>query len=238
MRAVRQEFERRGHGKDIALPVNLNPVRIIEIRLETQKVYPEISLSAEHRRQARILAKKFAKKLNMTEEEYIAALPPFPEKPANYDDLGLTVPLIAEGKRIPWIAQASISNIEIDDYLRSRANEMRDWQADPFSFTTPEEAFTTWIQDGTKFVNRKPRDVRSQLIEDLRAGGIEEIIAGVNLRPDIIKGTGWDLPRPSVGSGGVVCLLWFDEQPMLYAYFDDVANPSFRSLVCGRKIGT
>lgn len=227
---------RRAFG-EIPLPVNAKSSRT-EIRPEVQRVYPEISLSAEHRRQARILAKHFAARLKMTEKEYIAALPPFPEKLDSYDSLGITVPLIAQGKRISWIEQASISNVEIDDYLKERAQEVKDWEEDPFKFVTPQDAFTTWIQDGTRFVNREPRDVRSELTEDLRIGGIEEIISAVNLRPDIVKGKGWDLPRSCVGSGHVACLCWFGARPGLDARFDDRANPDFRSLVCGRKIGT
>lgn len=205
---------------------------------ESQKVYPEISLDAEYERQAKILAQHFAKKLNMTEEEYIATLPLFPKKPASYDSLDLTVPLISEGKRIPWLEQANISDIKVSDYLKSRANELQDWREDPFGFVVPQEAFTTWIQDGTRFVNRKPRDVRGELTEDLRGGGIEEIISAVILRPDIVRGKSWDLIASGVGSDYVACLDWFGGRPMLAAGFDDHASPYFRSLVCGRKIGT
>ena len=66
--------------------------------VEQVKIYPEISLSEEHQRQSLILAGRFAARLHMSEEAYRATLPEFPESPADYPALGLTVPMIfAEG---------------------------------------------------------------------------------------------------------------------------------------------
>lgn len=206
------------------------------------KVYPEISLPEEQQRQALILAGRFAARLGMSQEAYIATLPQFPEKPSNYSALGLNIPGIFE-TRVPWMEAAELSGIYITDYLRERANagEVSDWEDDKFE--TPQVPFSAWVQDGTKFVYRKPSDVRKELGKrenrDYRAGRILDSITIWNVRPDMVKTMYWDIIGNKVGSGLVPFLdHWDDGGPKLFANLVGSAGPSYRAFVLGREIRT
>lgn len=205
------------------------------------KRYPEISLPEEYQRQSLILAGRFAVRLGMSEEEYIATLPQFPEKPSNYSALGLNVPIIVE-TRIPWMEAAELSGILVTDYLRERvsAGEVSEWEDDKFKM--PQVPFSVWAQDGTKFVNRKPSDVRKELLSkkenrDYRAGRILDSITIWDVRPDMVA-MYWDIIGNKVGSGSVPYLDLWDVRPELRADRVDFAGPDFRALVLGREIRT
>ena len=208
---------------------------------EAKKYYPEIPLDEEHKRQALILAGRFAGRLGMSDEAYIATLPQFPERPSNYSELGLNVPVIVE-TRVPWMEAAELSGIFVTDYLKEKANakEVSDWGDDKFEM--PQVPFSAWAQDGTRFVYRKPSDVREELgkgeNKDYRAGRIIDSIAIWNVHPDIIKTLFWDIIGTMVGSDDVPDLDHWDGRPELHADQVDSANPDFRALVLGREIRT
>lgn len=208
--------------------------------LEASRVYPEISLPEEYRRQALILARLFAARLGLSQEAYIANLPQLPERPTNYSALRLNIPVLVE-TRIPWMEAAELSGIFVTDYLKGRSNagEVSDWEEDKFEL--PQLPFSAWAQDGTKFVYRKPSDVRKELLSkkenrDYRAGKILDSIAIWDVRPDIAKTMFWDLIGTRVGSDNVPFLHHWDDGPTLdVGHIDDV-DPFYRSLVFGREI--
>lgn len=234
-------------GRDFVLPQTDRSAEQIVNTVQTPdlfaKVYPEILLPEEHRRQGLILAGRFAARLGFdSPEAYIATLPDFPEKPANYDRLGLTVPLIVE-TRNPWIQAAKLSGVSISDYLKEQANagKVSDWENDQFKM--PEVPFSAWVQDGSKFVYRKPSDVREELLTkkengDYRAGRLIDSIALWNVRPDMVKTMYWDIIGNGVGSGGAPWLDHWDVRPRLLAGGVDYADSFFRALVLGREIRT
>lgn len=205
------------------------------------EVYPEISLPEERRRQGLILARRFAGRLGLSDEAYIATLPEFPEKPSTYDGLGLTVPIIFE-TRISWLESAELSGIYVSGYLRERmmAGEVIDWEG--INFDMPKVPFTAWVQDGTKFVYRKPSEVRKALGKgenrEYVAGSILPAISMYAVRPDMVSTMFWDIIGTKVGSGGVPCFSRWDGEPWLGASGVGNADPGFRAFVLGREIRT
>lgn len=207
------------------------------------KVYPEISLPEEYQRQGLILAGRFAKILGFeSDEAYIATLPLFPERPSNFFALGLNVPVIVE-TRVPWMEAAELSGIIVTYHLRVRAyaREVSNWKDDGFEM--PQVPFSAWVQDGTRFVYRKPSDVRKELLgrrenRGYRAGRIPDSIAIWNVRPDMVNTMFWDIIGTKVGSGGVPCLYRWGGRPRLEAYLVGHAGPYYRALVLGREIRT
>lgn len=232
-------FEAAAFARKSGVPEELGRKTQTSPNLEVSKVYPEISLPEEHQRQALILAGRFAARLGMSQEAYIATLPQFPERPANYPALGLNVPIIVE-TRVPWIEAAELSGIFVTDYLKGRAEEVSDWKDDKFEM--PQVPLSAWAQEGTKFVYRKPSDVRKDLLktenEGYRAGRILDSISVWNIRPDMIKTMFWDVIGTKVGSDRVPDLDHWYDGPRLNAFHVDNAYPRSRALVLGREIRT
>lgn len=206
------------------------------------KIYPEIPLPEEHQRQGLVLASRFAARLGFdSHEAYIATLPKFPERPSIYDKLGLIVPVIME-TRIPWLEAAELSGIYVSDYLRERmsAGEVNDWEG--INFNMPKVPFTAWIQDGTKFVFRKPNEVRKELSKkenkEYVAGSILPAISFYNVRPDMARTMFWDIIGTKVGSARLPYLGHWYDRPRLGADDVDGANPRYRAFVLGREIRT
>lgn len=138
---------------------------------------------------------------------------------------------------------AELSGIFMTDYLIERANvgEVSDWADDKFEI--PQLPFSAWTQDGTKFVYRKPSDVREDLLKDkenrdYRAGRILDSIAIWNVRPDMVKAMFWDVIGNGVGSVCVPYLGRWDGRPGLDAGRVDYAAPDVRALVLGRETRT
>lgn len=233
-----------GRGTDLVYHSN-NSVAVVTAAEDLlSKVFPKISLSEEHRRQGLINARKYAGAFGMGQDEYIATLPQFPERPSAYEkDLGLTVPVIVENRR-SWLELAKLSDIHVTDYLRAREAEgvVKNWEKDGFKM----DAFviSMWVQDGTKFVYRKPLDVRAELLrvskyrEHYKAGRIPMGIALQNVRPDMVRSMFWDLIGTSVGSDDCACLCRWVGRTRFDA--DDLggAGPRFRGFVFGSKTET
>lgn len=207
-----------------------------------QTVFPEISLSEEHRRQGLVLARCYAGRLGFTSDEaYMATLPEFPEMPSSYEGLGLTVPKLLE-TRLPWIVAAEFSGMSVSDYLREKeaTGNVTVWEE---RVDLSKGPIAVWAQDGTRFVFRKPGDVRDELrnrtdYREYRAGTILSGIALWNLRPEMVKAMGWDIIGNSLGSGHVPFLGRWYGRAGLFAFDVGFASPGCRALVFGSKIGT
>lgn len=223
-----------------------SPYALVDKRVEDlyAKVFPQISLPEEHRRQSLINARRYASVLCMGQDEYIATLPQFPEKPGIYDQLGLTVPVIAENRR-PWLELAELSDVSVSNYLRARQAEgaVEDWKEDGFQ-VSQYPVISMWVQDGSRFINRKPQDVRGELLgnstyrEHYRAGRIPMSIALWNVRPDMMRTVFWYLIGTSVGSDRYVYLDRWDSQVLLDALDLGGADPDFRGFVFGSHTET
>lgn len=236
-----------GRGTDLVYHPNnsVNSVAVVTAEDLLSKVFPQISLSEEHRRQGLINARKYAGVLGMGQDEYIATLPQFPERPSAYEnELGLTVPVIVENRR-PWLKLAELSDISVTDYLRAREAEggVEDWKKDGFQMSE-YPVISMWVQDGTKFVYRKPLDIRAELLcvpkyrEHYKAGRIPMGIALQNVRPDMVRSMFWDLIGTSVGSAHCAYLYHWDDQTGLDADVLGHASPDFREFVFGSKTET
>lgn len=205
-------------------------------------IYSEIPLFKERQRQGLVLAGRFAARLGFgSHEAYMATLPEFPEKPSTYDRLGLTVPVIVE-TRVPWLEAAGLSGIYVTDYMKQQmsAGEVKDWEG--INFDMPKVPFAAWVQDGSKFVFRKPSEARKELREkenkEYVAGSILLAISMYDVRQDMVRIMFWDVIGAVVGSGGVPYLNHWLDRPLLHAYHVDDANPNVRALVFGREIRT
>lgn len=202
--------------------------------------FPEISLLEEYYRQALIMARTFARGLGFSEERYMATLPPFPELPPVYEELGLTVPLLIE-TRFPWFDIAHTREIILSGkildsiYYKTLVN----WEN---RIDLSKGPIAVWVQDGNRFINRTSQDVRAELwdkveYQEYRAGDVFGGIALWLVRPDMIRGKHWDLTGNRItGSMYIPSLSCFD-QPKLHAWEVDMnTGPNGRALVYGAKI--
>lgn len=226
--------------KQELLPEKFTETPAFQIRrAESPKVYPEISLEEEFERQRQIVIERVIKPLNMNEASSLSQLPSsFPERLISYDGLSLSVPLIPpKFKGVPWINIVDASGLVVSQYLRERIEDLKEWE-DPRKIVLPDKPYATWVQDGSRYVYRKPIDVRQDLQEDERGGNQWDGLALALFRPDMVKNMFWDLIGASVGSDGVPCLDWLGGGPGFDYYFSDAAGPGDRALVCGSQFKT
>ena len=171
-------------------------------------------------------------------QAYLDSLPRFEPQPLEYRTI-FDRPLLFE-KRIPWERQADLADILISDYLRSRLHETHPWEDNPSK--TPEGvACAGWFNKwGQRFPNKiKPLDARKQLGSNEGAGDVVEGIANqIHFPEDNENGQYFDLIGTSVGSGRVVDIYRWGDQPRLHARWSDDAAGHWRPLVHGSEIVT
>jgi len=201
-----------------------------EIIAESMKTYPEISLEAEWTRQAQNPAKLFAKELKFkTHDDYIATLPKFEPQPEEYRRR-LDIPVIVE-TRIPLKRMLELAGIDSNFDVDS----IGDWEKD--NFKTPEEPYTTYLNDGTNNLDRSTDAVRTSLRNDERGGTIFDGIALYLKDPEILKNHYLNLPGSRVGSNCAPWLSrWSVRRPKVAPLFIEIPFPSIGSVVAGRKI--
>lgn len=146
-------------------------------------VTPQVNLlEVEHANQARKLAQLFARRLGVSEEEYIATIPPFPSRPSRQFMEDTFRPLIVEGRRISWKDQARLSEISVEDRLADLI--ISDWDKDPEGFNTPEQPFATWVSTGKAYDYRYVAEMRDVFTQGrVRGSSILEGIAYRNAYP-------------------------------------------------------
>lgn len=109
--------------------------------------------------------------LGMSETDCLAKLPArFPEKPTN-NLLRLTVPIIVprfEG--VNWLQVIDAAGFYVTSYLRARIGELSLWQDPRGIEDLPDKPYAVWIQDGSRYVKRRPIDVRMELQKGERGG--------------------------------------------------------------------
>ncbi|MBI2022209.1 hypothetical protein HYS93_05030 [Candidatus Daviesbacteria bacterium] len=216
-------------------------------RVEPPKFYPEISLEDELERQRVELVERMAVPLGIDKDQFLAKLPTrFPERGANYDELALNVPLIVPDLTsfgVNWF-QMTVSSLFYDPdgldtvlepYISSGLKNIEVWQ-DPRKVVKPfpQVPHAVWVQDGSRYVNRKSRDVRKELKREERAGDQFKGVGLALLRPDMVKTMYWDLIGGILGFDGVPFVDWLG-RPLFDCHFVGHANPGFRALVCGSE---
>lgn len=216
--------------------------------------YPQIPLADELERQRIELTNRVAVPLGIDRNKFLATLPTrFPERLSGYDNLHLTVPLISPdltswGFNWLQVVEATLfynpnnpaENLTpyIWSDLRKVANEgsLKVWKDSRRGVSAfPAAPHAVWIQDGTRYVNRKPKDVRKELQKAERAGDHSKGLGLSLLRPDMIQIMYWDLIGGQVSSDSVPCVRWDVDRPEFNYSFDDNASPRFRALVCGSE---
>lgn len=200
------------------------------LQAETIKIYPEISLEGEWQRQAQGLVNLgFHSELGLTEEEYLESLPKFTSQPDSFKGR-LDTPVLVE-TRISPKRQSELAGIQ---YFLDGL-DVKDWDKDPKSYTTPKTPYSIWLEDGKRNLNKKPEDIRKKLKGDERGGTEFDGIALYMSNPKILEHHFLDLPGTSVGSGYAPFLRLWSGGPELGDSFVDIAGPGFGSVVCGRQ---
>lgn len=217
------------------------------------KYYPEIPLADELERQRFEATERIAVPLGIDRNLFQTSLPTrFPDRPAEYDNLRLSIPLIDCNPTIfgvTWLQMTeaalcynpnnpeTVLKAYIWDELRkiSQKGELRVWQ-DPRENITPfpEVPHAVWIQDGTRHIGRKPIDVRRQLHQLERAGNHFKSTSQVVLRPDMVIKNPWDVIGGQVGVVNLPCVYWFGGPRFLFGR-DGIAFPEYRAFVCGSE---
>lgn len=234
LRQLGQEFERNGHpimGSVLRFGARIaKALRVPEHFPENGNKTEKTTLETEWKRQAnRLIELGFHNELHLTEQAYLASLPKFEFQPKSFEGR-LDTPLLVE-TRIPIERQAELAGI---DYLLE-GSERGDWPEDPQNYQTPKLPYTTWTDEGARFMNRKVADVRRELAPDERGGTEFDGVALYIAKPDVLKKRFLDLPGTAVGSGFAACLRVWGGRPGLDYDLVGSALPGFGSLVCGRK---
>jgi len=220
-------------------PENKGPIRQFGLSLAKAVLAvtgvrdPELKIQdkSEWERQAsRFTELGFHNELKLTKEEYLASLPKFESQPKEYKGT-LDTPLLVE-TRVPIQRQAKLAGI---DYLLTGLDK-KDWPDDPKQYKTPDVPYTTWTDEGARFMNRRVQDVRQELASFERGGTEFDGVASYIVKPQILEERFLDLPGTAVGSAFAAYLnRWHGQAELLHrsiAY----AVPGFGSLVCRRKI--
>lgn len=222
---------------------------------EPSKYYPEIPLGDELDRQREELAERVAVPLAIDRNKFLSMLPTaFPNRPQVYNDLALTIPVISVNVTpfgVNWsqLIEATLYNgLNLNNpestlefhykSLRESLTDFKVWEdprrgVQPF----PEVPHAVWIQDGSRYISRKPNDVRNELQEFERAGDHLKGISITLLRPDMVQNMWWDL----VGSklelksyNYLPYVRWYVAKPWFGYRWDGYTIPDHRALVCGK----
>lgn len=220
-------------------------------KAEPPKYFPEVPLEDELERQRVEATERIAVPLGIDRNKFLAQLPArFPDRASNYDKLCLNVPLIIPNLTpfgFTWLQVTESANFynpndpeqTLKAYiwaeLKNRIGELKAWKdprrgVEPF----PEVPHAIWIQDGSRYFNQKPIDVRKALQKVERAGDHWKGTGLSVLRPDMIQTMWWDLIGGQVGSGGVPCVGWVGAPRFDYGW-GDFAGPRYWALVCGSE---
>lgn len=220
-------------------------------RIEPPQYYPAIPLPDELERQREEATERIAVPLGIDRNKFLAKLPTrFPDRKSAYDRFCLNIPLIDPNLTsfgLSWLQAVEGTLFYNPNHpeqtlkayvwseLKNRIGELKVWRdprrgVEPF----PEVPHAVWIQDGSRYVNGKPKDVRKQLQKIGRAGDHWKGLGLSVLRPDMVQTMWWDLIGGQVASDYVPYVRWDDAPKFRYGR-DDNAVPGYRALVCGSE---
>lgn len=194
---IENEYGKSGNkvGKELIRVLREN---FGEIEFPSQKTQEFLDLlDKEWQRQVNKLVKLgFHKEMGMTKKAYVESLPKFTSQPESFKGR-FDIPVIVD-PRINWRRQCELA--EISNYISRE--DVRDWKDDPKGYKTPETPYITWMQDGTKNLDKSVQGVRQNFSEDERGATLYDGLSLVILHPEIMKKHNIDLPGTSVGSDG------------------------------------
>lgn len=200
------------------------------VRVETVKIYPELSLEEEWQRQIQGFIKLgFHTELGQTEDEYAKRFPKFTSQPESFKGR-LDTPVLVETEIDPKL-QCELAEVGyiLGGLIKTDLNKNL-----LENYTTPEAPYAAWLEDGRNNINKKPKDIRKNLKDDEIAGTELDGITLYISNPKILEDHFLDLPGTAFGFAGSACLGLRDGRPdMSYRWVDD-ALPEFGSVVRGR----
>lgn len=189
---------------------------------------PFLDLEAEWTRQSqRFIELGFPTELGLSDSVYLESLPRFTSQPEQFKER-FDIPVVVE-TRIPVIRQSKLAGVNY--FLKGL--EVKDWKKDPRKYKTPDDPYTTWMQDGKKNLNITVKNVRNYFAKDERGATEFDGIALYITHPEIIKDHGIDLPGTLVGSDRAPYLRLWDGGAELRCSHVDLADPDFGSASCG-----
>lgn len=161
------------------------------------EISPELALEADWQKQAHKMAKLFARKLHLTEKEYIADLPKFRPQPESFKGR-FDIPVIVE-TRIPLkklVKLAGLRQSRLTNFALAFTEEgggifhigqIKDWEGN--RFITPDIPYTAWLTDLRRLYRRgrSPAWVREFLAPDERGGTVYDGVALYLKDPAIIN---------------------------------------------------
>lgn len=191
-----------------------------------------IDLSKEWERQAgKYVQLGFHTELGLTEEAYCASLPKFEIQPETFVGR-FDIPVLVE-TRVSPNRQAEL----VGFIYHLGGKRVVDWKQDPKTYKTPKAAYTVWMQDGKKNLNKSVREVRKAFAPDERGATLHDGIAFVIVNPpDEYKSHAIDLPGTSIDSGDapVLGFGFTNGRLMVFCNYVGDASPYFGSASCGR----
>lgn len=165
-------------------------------------------------------------------QAYLETLPKFKPQPKSFKGR-FDFPLLVETK-ISTDRQYELAGFK--DFLKGFVLDIQNWPNDPKNYKTPENPYTTWVNDPAINRNKKVTDVRETLAEDERGGTRFDGIALYIANPKKLEEIFIDLPGDLVGSDGAPGLSISQGKPILYCYWLGIAESGWGSLTCGREI--
>lgn len=189
---------------------------------------PVLGLEAEWQKQShRFIKLGFHIERGLTEDAYLESLPRFSSQPEQFKGR-FDIPILVETK-IPVKRQCELAGVNY--FLEGL--DVKDWKNDPRKYETPQDPYTTWMQDGKKNLKREVRDVRNSYAKDERGATEFDGIALYIAHSEILKDHSIDLPGTQVGSHYAAYLHLGFHGPELDDCRVDFANPDFGAASCG-----
>lgn len=208
--------------------------------------FQDLDLQAEWQRSVdTYLALGFHTELCMTEQQYVATLPRFEPRPAEYRDR-FDMPLLVE-TRLFWRKQAQLAGVNLAGFDICPEPVPADER-----FRAPAQPYTAWFASwGRRFPDRiAPPDARAQLAEDEVGANPYECAAVEILHPEFGEhGQFWDILGAVVYGSAVAGMPLVDHERTLSIYrwrrrpeicpnLHQHAFEIFRPLVRGSRIVT
>ncbi len=198
----------------------------------TDGITTETDPNKEWRRQAENLASLFAEPLDMSRGEYVEKLPQFPDKPQEYEGI-LDIPVIVQPPQL-GLSLSRILDIAGINYDSQAISGFEDWERS--GFKTPRRPYTTWLDDGSRFLGKTVEVARDGLASFERGGTHADGIGLYLKDPNILKAHYLDFPGSQFGSGSAPFLVLDGDEPWLLRYWVGSPDRRFGSVVAGREI--
>src|SRR3989344_7181890 len=165
---------------------------------------PTLELEVEWLKQANVLAELFARILGKSGDEYRDSLPRFVPQPESYRGrLNTQVIVQVPQRRLTLRRMLAAQEVAAS---RSDIKGLRHWHKDPQVFRTPDTPYTTYLDDGSRNLNRTLREVRASLKSDERGGTPFDGLALLVQNPDILRRHNLALSGFQLGPGKVPAL--------------------------------